>query len=99
LEIQWEAAIGGRYNPAINGFQLVRAVPSAAKPSLSATVEPGTLVLGWGADAAGFTLQSSAALSIGSNWSPVSGVANPITGAGSVDIPTGTGTQFYRLAK
>jgi hypothetical protein len=59
LSVLWEAAAGYTINPAINGFQLVKITTPTAKPTLTVVAHPGTLTLGWGADAAGFTLQSS----------------------------------------
>ena len=52
LSVLWEpAAVGYTYNPAINGFQLVKVSTPSAKPKLTAIAHPGTLTLGWGADA------------------------------------------------
>ena len=69
--------------------------------TLGASVTAGTFTLSWGADAAGFTLQSSASLGATASWSAVNGVANPLPGAGTanVTVPAGAGTRYYRMVK
>jgi hypothetical protein len=83
--------------PALNALQLVRLVPPA--PALTIVRNPnGTASVSWGADAAGYTLESTASLGTAPapNWQPASGAPNPITSAGSVNIP-GPGNLFLRL--
>ena len=58
-----------------------------------------TLTLSWSALATGFTLHSSATLGAGSIWAPVAGAPNPITGAGSINVPASGAIQVYRLQK
>ena len=88
-------------HPAVNGLQLVRIPVVIAEPRVGASVAGNTLTISWNGDAAGFTLQSSGALGAAANWTPVNGVANPITGAGSanVTLPAGAGTRYYRMVK
>jgi hypothetical protein len=89
---------GNNHLPAVNAIQLVRVVAVTARPSLSAASVQGTsFTLSWPASAAGFTLESSASLGAGANWAPVSGVANPLTGAGTANISTADSSRFYRL--
>lgn len=85
------------YFPPLNAIQLVRI--AATRPSLGIQTAGGGLTISWGADAAGFTLQSSAALGAGASWSVVGGTPNPITGAGSATVtPSGT-ARFYQLTR
>ena len=51
-------------------------------------------MIAWPTNVAAYTLESSAVLETGANWSPVSGVVN-----NSVTIPNPSGTRFYRLKK
>jgi hypothetical protein len=93
---------GITYLPPLNALQLVKVVPvvAPATPSLTASKSAGTLSIGWTAAAAGFTLESSSSLGAGVTWTPVLGVSNPITAAGSLNVNTaGAGQQFYRLRK
>ena len=99
LSVAWEATAASTYNPAINGFQLVKVLPVTAKPTLGVKAATGQLALTWDAAAAGFTLQSSAALGAGAAWTPVTGAANPLTGAGSRNVPTSAPASYYRLVK
>ena len=87
--------VGVGDNPALNGLQLVRAVPSAA---LSISRSGGAVTISWDAAAAGFILESSPTLNPAAVWEAVQGTPNPITAAGSVSFspPAGT-TGFYRL--
>ena len=78
----------------------VVAVAVAAPPSLTVSSGAGAFSIGWTAAATGFTLQSSPTLGAGVTWTPVTGVANPITAAGSINVNTGSpGQLFYRLKK
>jgi hypothetical protein len=83
--------------PALNGMQLVRLV--APLPALTIVRNPnGSASVAWGADAAGYTLESTGSLGTtpAPNWQPASGAPNPIVGAGSVNVP-GPGNLFLRL--
>jgi hypothetical protein len=101
LSVLWEAPTGatGSYNPAVNGFQLVKVLPVTARPSLAAAPGPGALVLSWDATAAGFVVESSSALGPTASWTTVTSAPNPISTAGSVTIPTSGTRAFYRLKK
>jgi len=99
VSVTWEPqdpAISNGHQPAINAIQLVRVNPVTVTPTLGAAViDPGTLNLSWSAEATGFTLQTSPVLGAAANWTAVAGVPNPITGAGSVNVNTTTGTGGY----
>jgi hypothetical protein len=86
------------YFPPLNALQLVRM--AAAGPRLTAARNPnGTMTLAWGPNASGYTLESSPALGTGASWSAFSGVANPVSGAGTVAVTT-TGTmRFFRFQR
>ena len=82
--------------PALSGLQLVQ-VP----PALSVTsVGGGAYDLSWGQAAAGYTLESTASLggSTPANWQPAAGAPAPLTGAGTVPVPS-SGIRFFRLRK
>ena len=82
--------------PALNALQLVRM--SVGGPTLSATRNPNaTMTISWSASADGYTLTSSPSLG-SAPWSAVSGAPNPISGAGSVTVPT-TGMRFFRFER
>ena len=83
--------------PAVNAIQLVRIVPPLPVLSIQLNAN-GTATVLWDAAAVGFTLESTAQLGQGASWSPVGGVANPITSAGSTTVTPG-GAQYYRLKK
>lgn len=84
--------------PAVNGIQLIKVVAQAVAPKLSLGALFGnSLKINWGADAVGFTLESSATL--GSGWTALSGTPNPISAAGSATVTTSGSAQFYRLHK
>jgi hypothetical protein len=86
--------------PAVNAIQLVRVQPITARPVLGiAAGTPGTLTLSWGAAAAGYVLESSAALGGTANWVAVSGAPNPIAVAGTFDIQSPANGGFYRLRR
>jgi hypothetical protein len=100
ITVLWESTTGGSYNPAINGFQLVKVLAVASSPALSVAQSAGSLTISWDQSAAGFVLETSADLGTKASWSSVSGAPNPITGAGSTTVPTNAGAgRFYRLAK
>jgi hypothetical protein len=82
----------------IAAFDNIRITEGAiTQPSLAAAKSGTNVSVSWAASAAGFTLQASTTLGSGASWSPVSGVPNPITGAGSTSInPSGAGS-YYRL--
>ena len=94
---------GITYLPPLNALQLVKTttITTPAQLTLTSSFNPttSTLTVGWTEAAAGFTLESSSSVAQGSTWTPVAGTANPLTGAGSVNVPTSTGLQFYRLRK
>jgi hypothetical protein len=80
--------------PALNALQLVRI--TAAGPSLTAVRGTGAnMTISWTASANGYTLASSP--SVTGPWTAVSGAPNPISGAGSVSVPTATGMRFFRF--
>jgi hypothetical protein len=87
------------HSPAINAIQLVKVLPVTVRPTLTTAPGAGTLTISWAATAAGFVLESSPALGTGATWSVVSGTPNPITGAGSVSVPSSGTSQFFRLRK
>lgn len=89
---------GINFLPAVNGLQLVKVLPVA--PQLTVAQSGTTLTIGWGSAAVGYRLEASTRLGSGADWTPVAGVANPITAAGSQAIPIAPGgNKFYRLAK
>jgi hypothetical protein len=83
--------------PAVNAIQLVHIVPPLPVLSIQFNVN-GTVTVLWDAAAAGFTLESTGQVDESASWSPVGGVANPITSAGSTTVTPG-GAQYYRLKK
>jgi hypothetical protein len=102
ISVTWEPpdpALSNGHSPAINAIQLVRVLPVMARPTLSVSWQGQVLTLSWPASAAGFVLESSAALGAGGTWSSVPGVPNPIAGAGSTTVnATGSGA-YFRLRK
>lgn len=62
------------------------------RPTLTVARNGAQLTISWGSEFTGYTLESSAAF--GGAWSPVNGVVN-----NSVQVPIGTGNQFFRLCK
>jgi len=102
VSVTWEPAdpgISNGHQPAINAIQLIKVLPITQQPTLGATkgAQAGTLTISWPASAAGFRLESSAALGSQASWTTVSGSPNPITGAGSLNVTISGNTQFYRL--
>jgi len=98
VSVAWEStAAGNSHQPAVNGIQLVKVVPVTVRPTLSGVLQGANLVITWGASATGFVLESTTAVGSAAAWSPLQGVANPLTGAGSTSVPVGPGTRFYRL--
>jgi hypothetical protein len=84
--------------PAVNAIQLVKVNPITARPVLGSSLSaPDELTLSWGATAAGYVLETTADLDATPVWSIVPGSPNPIAGAGSIDVPTTTGSGYYRL--
>jgi hypothetical protein len=93
---------GITYLPPLNALQLIKVVPVVAPPTLTTTFNgsAGTLNLSWTDAAAGFTLEASPKLGPTATWSAVTGVPNPLTGAGTTAINTRLNTgAFYRLRK
>ncbi|MBE0540329.1 MAG: hypothetical protein IH623_02995 [Verrucomicrobia bacterium] len=84
--------------PAINAIQLVQVLPSLDLPNLTITRSGGNLTVAWPASAAGYVLESRTTLTPG-NWTIVGGTPNPITTAGSVNVPAEGESRFYRLRK
>jgi hypothetical protein len=101
LSMTWVSTnVGNTHQPAINGIQLVKVGTVTARPTLSAARAGSTLTISWTAAAAGFTLESSSSVGTGASWTPVTGTANPIAGAGTATVNTSTGVRtFYRLRK
>jgi len=84
--------------PALNAMQLVRI--AVAAPRLTAVRGPGaSMTISWSASADGYTLTSSPSLGSAASWTAVSGAPNPISGAGSVSVPTTTGMRFFRFQR
>ena len=89
--------VGIGNNPALNGLQLVRVLPSTA---LTISRSGGTVTISWDASAAGFILESSSVLNPAVAWEHVQGTPTPITAAGSVSISPPLGAaNFYRLRR
>lgn len=102
LTVTWEPpdpAVNNSHQPAINALQLARVSAVTARPTLTATAGNGNLTIAWTASAAGFVLETSPTLGSGATWTPVSGAANPLAGAGSVSVNTSGNSAFYRLRK
>jgi hypothetical protein len=57
------------------------------------------MTISWSASADGYTLTSSPSLGSAASWTAVSGAPNPISGAGSVSVPTTTGMRFFRFQR
>lgn len=64
----------------------------APRPTLTVARNGAQLTIAWGAEFTGYALESASAL--GGTWTPVNGVVN-----NSVQVPIGTGNQFFRLRK
>jgi hypothetical protein len=71
-------------------------LPSAPRPTLTATRRGDVLVLSWPASATGYAPQTSATL--GGAWTPVSQTPVVQDGTATVEI-TPTATGFYRLSR
>jgi len=71
-------------------------LPVAASPQLTIILSGTNIVLTWPANAAGFTLQSTADLSSAS-WNPVSPAPVVVNGQNTVTNPIGGTQQFYEL--
>jgi hypothetical protein len=92
--------VGNTHQPAVNAIQLVKVgAPVATRPTIAFTKQANTLTLTWTAAAAGYILESSAALGAAANWTAVAGVANPITVAGSTTVNLSGNAAFYRMRK
>jgi hypothetical protein len=85
------------YFPPLNALQLVKVNP--LPPTLAAAKQGTNLAISWSADAAGYVLESNTNLAAGASWTFVQGTPNPITGAGSANIPIQPGAQYFRLKK
>jgi len=84
--------------PALNAMQLVRMAVDG--PRLTAVRQTATtMTISWSASAGGYTLASSPSLGSAATWTAVSGAPNPISGAGSVSVPTATGMRFFRFQR
>jgi hypothetical protein len=100
INTAWESTdVGNTHQPAVNGIQLVKVNPVSAQPTVLAVRQGSNLVISWDAAAIGFTLEGSGALGTTASWTPVSGVASPITVAGSANINITGQAGFYRLRK
>jgi hypothetical protein len=91
---------GVLYLPPVNAIQLVKVLPTVARPRIGLARNGNNVTLSWGADAIGFHFETTSSLNPGTTWTTVPGTPNPITAAGSIPttVPT-TGMGFYRLAK
>jgi hypothetical protein len=101
VSVAWDAPTeveGNGHQPTVNAIQLVRVVPVTAVPRLTAARSASGLTLSWGVAAAGFVLETRAALGVGGGWTPVAG-AGTLSGAGTFEVPATTGAAFYRLRK
>jgi hypothetical protein len=87
------------YFPPLNALQLVKTSAVTLPPSLALARQGAGFTISWGADSAGFVLQSSTTLGAAASWSAVAGTPNPITVAGSTTITASGASQFYRLRK
>jgi hypothetical protein len=87
------------YFPPVNGLQLVKVNPVANRPSLTVARQGASFTISWTSDAAGFLLEASSALGVSASWRTVSGVPNPLPGAGSTTIAPASASQFFRLRK
>ncbi len=96
LVVQWVGTTGS-YNPAVNGFQLVRVVPATVKPTLTITAAGTSATLSWDSAASGFRLESNDNLGNAGGWTPVSGVAQPLTGSGTLSLTPSAAGRYYRL--
>ena len=74
-----------------DGNPLPLAIVAKAAPALTITTSGGNVTISWPADAAGYTLESSAAVSP-TTWGAVAGVTG-----NSVTLPVSSATQFFRL--
>ena len=72
---------------------------TAALPRLQFTKGPGTLSLAWPTSFAGYQLQFSGSLNVGSIWNPVLTAPVITNGVITVTVPTTSGTAFYRLTR
>src|SRR6185436_10709298 len=100
INTAWESTdVGNTHQPAVNGIQLVKVNPVSAQPTVLAVRQGSNLVISWDAAAVGFTLEGSGALGTTASWTSVSGVASPITVAGSANINITGQAGFYRLRK
>ena len=77
----------------------MRVNPVVERPTLAVTRGAASLNISWGAAAAGYTLESAADLGPGSTWTPVSGLASPLPGAGGLDVTASAAGRYYRLIK
>ena len=97
LSVTSESKVAGiNFMPAVNAFQLASV---SIHPALSVSTDGHNI--GWGDNAAGFTVESTSSLggSVPANWGPAAGVPNPVAGAGSIKIDTTTASRFYRLRR
>jgi len=102
ISATWASANAGNgHQPALNGIQLVKVsniVVPPVRPTLSVLRNGNNATISWTADAVGFVLESSAAVT-GSAWTLVAGSPNPIAGAGSVSVGAADAARFYLLRK
>ncbi len=89
---------GINYFPPLNAIQLVKSVVIASL-SVNQTAGQANVTLSWPGGAAGYVLESTAALGPAASWSVVSGAPNPIAAAGSLTVTPAPGNRFYRLRK
>jgi hypothetical protein len=70
-------------------------------PGLTIGIQAGLVEVSWSDAAAGLLLESTPSLggATPANWTPVASVANPLTGAGNLQInpTTSPGPRFFRL--
>jgi hypothetical protein len=89
--------VGSGFLPPLNALQLVAVQPVPQTASYDGTTH--TVNIAWTSAAAGYTLRSTPSLASGAIWTPVAGVPDPITAAGSISITVGpAGATFVQLS-
>jgi hypothetical protein len=88
--------VGVNVLPAVNALQLVRVL---AALSIVPGPAAGQATVSWNGAAIGYRLESSPILGAGAQWQLVSGVADPLLGAGSTAVSTTGAARYYRLQR
>lgn len=75
-------------------------LPAAPPPTLAIRAAGnGQIQLSWPADASGFALEQTDALSRSAVWQPLASPSSPAGNEFSVTLPTGAGNKFFRLRR